>query len=918
MNKHLYLQISTFLFICLYLTTPLSSQTPTASFSNWKDNKKAAYSIIHDDYSNYVTGIFQYADPIATARGIKLCFGAITNPIYCGPQEWANARTMISHGHECVNHSHNHLCGGTAGQCSGLSTYGSAQYATELGTSSQIIEANTGIKPRFFIHPYDAASDGILNYLTGLGYLGTRAGVQEAVNTSSFSDFMHLNFFVYSPSTPISSLNQAVDQAVASGGYAIREFHGVADGSWAAMTVVNYTGHLDYVKTQMNNGNIWSATTTEAITYKMQRDAFQPIISYTASTGTIAVSFNAVKTIDPSVLRTPVTLNVNLNGISGNYNVTQNGTLIPSVRTGSIVSVNVYPHQGNIVLNCTDCQPTPTVSNVSNLLATPQTNAALVSWTNPTSTFSDVLVVAKEGSGFTTQPTATTYTANANFTGNGAAFEGGKVVYQGAGTNVSISNLTAGVTYFFRVYVRNGSTWSSGVETSTVPTGVIQGVPNVTNLAATPQTNAALVSWTTPNAIFNDILVVAKEGSGFTTQPTATTYTANANFTGNGSAFEGGKVVYQGTGTNVTVTNLTASKTYYFRVFVRNGTTWSSGVETTAIPTGSTGSNLGCLQASYFNNTSVSGTPVATRFETAIDYNWGSTAPIPGVNKDNFSVQWNGSFTAPTTGSYTFSINVDDGVRLWVNNIRLLNNWNNKKVKTYTASIYLTAGVTYPIITEYSAKTGSASIHLSWTVPGQAIQIMPFAPNCTSLNNARSADVVSLDGRIDNRKAVLQWVVNTQKAVDYYQLEKLDEQGEFKPLSIVNDNNQSTLRYFSFIDDKLTEGENYYRIQTAFADNTPPQYSETLKINYLKPNNYNIFPNPAHDYVDIDLSEIYGNPVNIHIYSIIGKELYQEKIESAQTAPYRINLSQFETGQYMIRIESKGKRPVTRKLVVSY
>jgi PA14 domain/Secretion system C-terminal sorting domain/Polysaccharide deacetylase len=916
MNKRLYLKIPFLLFICLYIIHPLSSQTPTASFSNWKDNKKAAYSIIHDDYSNYVTGIFQYADPIATARGIKLCFGAITN--FCGATEWANARTMISHGHECVNHSHNHLCGGTAGQCSGLSTYGSAQYATELGTSTQIIEANTGIKPRFFIHPYDASSDGILSYLTGLGYLGTRAGTQEAVNSSTFTDFMHLNYFVYSPTTPLSSLNQAVDQAVASGGYAIREFHGVADGSWGAMTVVNYTGHLDYVKTQMNNGNIWSTTTTEAITYKMQRDAYQPIVSYTASTGTIAVSFNAVKTIDPSVLRTPVTLNINLNGISGNYNVTQNGTLIPSVRTGSVVTVNIYPHQGNVVLNCTDCQPTTTVSNVSNLLATPQTNAALVSWTNPTSTFSDILVVAKEGSGFTTQPTSTTYTANADFTGSSSTFEGGKVVYQGSGTNVTVTNLTAGRTYYFRVFVRNGTNWSSGVETTAVPTDVISTAPNITNLTATPQTNAASVNWANPTTTFSDILVVAKQGSGFTTKPTATSYTADANFTGNGAAFEGGKVVYQGTGTNVTVTNLTANQTYYFRVFVRNGTTWSSGIETSTVPTGSTGSSLGCLQASYFNNTTLSGTPVAVRFETAINYNWGSEAPMSGVNRDNYTVRWNGSFTAPTTGSYKFTINVDDGTRLWVNNIRLISQWSNKNVRTYTGTINLIAGVTYPIITEYKARSGNASINLSWTVPGQAIQIMPFAPNCTSLSSTRSADVVSLDGRIDNRKAVLQWVVNTQKAVDYYQLEKLDEQGEFKSLSIVNDNNQSSLRYFSFIDDKLTEGENYYRIQTIFADNTPPQYSEPLKINYLKPNNYNIFPNPAHDYVDIDLSETYGNTVSIRIFSIIGKELYQEKIESAQTAPHRINLYQFETGQYLMRIESKGKRPVTRKLVVSF
>ena len=251
MNKQRHLIILSILFICL-AGSPLSSQTPTASFATWKDNKKAAYSIIHDDYSNYVPGIFQYADPIATARGIKICFGAITN--YCGTTEWTNARTMMAHGHECINHTHNHLCGGVGSQCSGLSTYNSAQFATELGLSTQLIETNTGVRPRFFIHPYDASSPAIISYLANLGYLGTRAGTQAIVNTSSFTDFMHLNYYVLNPTTPISSLNQAVDDAIASGGYTVREFHGIADGSYAAPSVATYTNHLNYVQTQMQNG----------------------------------------------------------------------------------------------------------------------------------------------------------------------------------------------------------------------------------------------------------------------------------------------------------------------------------------------------------------------------------------------------------------------------------------------------------------------------------------------------------------------------------------------------------------------------------------------------------------------------------------------------------------------------------------
>ena len=459
-----------FLWAICFLS-PLSSQTPTANFATWKDNKKAAYSIIHDDYSNYVTGIYQYADPIATARGIKLCFGAITSA--CGTLEWTKAKTMISHGHECVNHSHNHKCGGSASQCSGLATYNSTNFSTELDLSTQLIETNTGVRPRFFIHPYDASSETIVNYLTNLGYLGSRSGSQLTLNANTFTDFMHLNYYVYDGSaSALSSLNTAVNSAISSGGYAIREFHGIDDGSWAAMTVANYTSHLDYVKTKITDGSIWSATTTEAITYKMQRDAFSPVVAYNAAANILTVSFTALKTINSALLRTPVTLNVNVTGFTPSIlSASQNGASVTYTRVGNILSFNIYPHLGNVVINVGTAPPAPV--NVTNLVATPQTNAVLLGWTNPTTAFDEVMIVAKATTGFTTVPSGTTYTANANFTGAGTAFEGGKVVYRGTGTSMTVTGLTAGTTYFFRVFTRSGTAWSTGVQVSAVPTAVV-------------------------------------------------------------------------------------------------------------------------------------------------------------------------------------------------------------------------------------------------------------------------------------------------------------------------------------------------------------------------------------------------------------------------------------------------------------
>ncbi|GAB3760981.1 RICIN domain-containing protein [Spirosoma pomorum] len=104
----------------------------------------------------------------------------------------------------------------------------------------------------------------------------------------------------------------------------------------------------------------------------------------------------------------------------------------------------------------------------------------------------------------------------------------------------------------------------------------------ISNLQATVQANTVQLNWTAPPSVYDNVLVVAKAGSGFSDRPTKLVYTADANFSGSGAEFFGGKVVYQGVANTLTVTNLPLGQKYYFRVYTRRGSAWTGGVETSA------------------------------------------------------------------------------------------------------------------------------------------------------------------------------------------------------------------------------------------------------------------------------------------------------------------------------------------------
>ncbi|MBN2305715.1 MAG: SH3 domain-containing protein, partial [Anaerolineae bacterium] len=158
------------------------------------------------------------------------------------------------------------------------------------------------------------------------------------------------------------------------------------------------------------------------------------------------------------------------------------------------------------------------------------------------------------------------------------------------------------------------------------------------------------------------------------------------------------------------------------------GGLWMTGLTPIEATGGARGSSW---TVQVFNNPDLAGGPVWTGVTPSVNYTWGAGAPVingavTGAPADNFSVRFDSSvfFTA---GNYRFTLQVDDGARVYVNNLLLINNWPGSSTYHQVQADYnFTTDGTYPIRVEYRESVGDATVILTW-----ALSVGPPLPTST-------------------------------------------------------------------------------------------------------------------------------------------------------------------------------------------
>lgn len=125
---------------------------------------------------------------------------------------------------------------------------------------------------------------------------------------------------------------------------------------------------------------------------------------------------------------------------------------------------------------------------------------------------------------------------------------------------------------------------------------------------------------------------------------------------------------------------------------------------------------VGGVSAEYFADTKLERSTLQRR-ETSVYYAAGNEPPAPGVGRDNFSVRWSGKLRANFDETYTFYTTTDDGVRLWLNDEKLIDEWRGMGATEFSASVALKAGRDYEIRMEYFEQGGAGTAELEWASP---------------------------------------------------------------------------------------------------------------------------------------------------------------------------------------------------------
>lgn len=120
------------------------------------------------------------------------------------------------------------------------------------------------------------------------------------------------------------------------------------------------------------------------------------------------------------------------------------------------------------------------------------------------------------------------------------------------------------------------------------------------------------------------------------------------------------------------------------------------------------------LSTEYFDNIALTGTPRLSRIDANINFSWPFGGPDSSISYGWYSARWQGSITPPAGAPVQLAVSGDDGYKLYLDDVLVVDRWRKESFHTDVVAPPLTPGKSYRIRLEYFESGGTGQIALKW------------------------------------------------------------------------------------------------------------------------------------------------------------------------------------------------------------
>lgn len=164
-----------------------------------------------------------------------------------------------------------------------------------------------------------------------------------------------------------------------------------------------------------------------------------------------------------------------------------------------------------------------------------------------------------------------------------------------------------------------------------------------------------------------------------------------------------------------------------------------------------------------------------------------------------------------------------------------------------------------------------------------------------------------------NKNASITWNVSNEVNFKQYNLEYSNDGRNFLLLSIISAKGSSTSTSYAYQHNGLQEGKYFYRLKMMDKDGSFA-YSPIRLISVGKSISVNVYPNPARQFVTVDLNGTLQPQTEIVLLDATGKELRKIKVANNSS---NISLSNLSTGMYHLSVVESGRTIANYPLVIT-